>query len=126
MEKNLGENKLKIIVHHEHTKIRIDKWQDDDQLWIQKYSTQDLNTQLCSEFHYCSLMEALTIVSVHYFTAVAGTNQMMIVDPAVEQFTVGVDTCEFRPCSRDDTKWYTEVWQLQREIRDVRSRWNNK
>tara|TARA_R110000796_G_scaffold52444_1_gene123505 strand:+ start:632 stop:1012 length:381 start_codon:yes stop_codon:yes gene_type:complete len=126
MEKNLGKNKLKIIVHHEHTKIRIASWQDADQLWIHKYSTQDLNTQLCSEFHYCSLMEALTIVSVHYFTAVGGTNQMMIVDPSVELFTVGVDTCEFRSISRDDMKWYTEVWQLQREIHDVRSRWNNR
>jgi hypothetical protein len=65
-------------------------------------------------------------VSVQYFTAVGGTNQMMIVDPSVELFTVGVDTCEFRSISRDDMKWYTEVWQLQREIRDVRSRWNNK
>jgi exosome complex RNA-binding protein Rrp42 (RNase PH superfamily) len=126
MEKNLGKNKLKIIAHHEHTTIKIASWQDQEELYTHKYTTQDLNTQLCSEFHYCTLMEALTIVSVHYFSAVGGTNQMMIVDPSVKEFVVGKNNCVWRSISRDDLKWYTEVWQLQREIRDVRSRWNNK
>lgn len=117
---------MKIIIHHEHTKIKIANWQDQEQLYTHKFTSQQLRTQLCSEFHYCSLMEALTICGVHHFSAVGGQNHMLIVDPSVEEFVVGKDNCVWRPISRENTKWYTEIWQLQREIRDVRSRWNNK
>jgi len=114
----------KIIAHHELTRIEIANWQDRSRLIIKPYSTLELRTQLASEFGYVSIKEAMEIVAVQICSAWGGDNELFIVDPSVNNFTVGVDQCKFRELN--SLSWHREVWRLQREIRDVRSGWNNK
>ena len=121
MAKHMGQN-MKIIVHHDLTTLEIKKWVDKDTLFTKSYSTQALRTQLASDFHFCTLKEALDIVSVQLFSAYKGANELFVIDPAVNSFTVGEDPCKFRELN--SLKWHREIWSLQREIRDVRSGWH--
>ena len=78
----MGQN-MKIIVHHDLTTLEIKKWVDKDILFTKSYSTQALRTQLASDFHFCTLKEALDIVSVQLFSAYKGINELFVIDPAV-------------------------------------------
>ena len=115
---------MKIIAHHDLTKVEIAKYEDAQTLFIKSYSTIELKTQLASEFHFCTLKEAMTIVAVQLYSAYGDKNELFVIDPSVNSFTVGKDECKFRELN--SLSWHSEVWRLQREIRDVRSGWHLK
>lgn len=113
---------MKIIAYHDLTNVEVAKWDDTHTLLLRKYSSLELGTQLASEFHYCSLQEALMIVSVQLYSAFGGDNHLMVIQPGTKQFVVGEDKLNFRELSSKN--WHAECWGIQREIRDVRSGWH--
>ena len=57
---------MKIIAHHDLTRVEIAKYEDAQTLFIKSYSTIELKTQLASEFHFCTLKEAMTLLLYNY------------------------------------------------------------
>ena len=112
----------KFVIHHETTRVEIQKWDDSHNLLVRSYSTYDLKTDLASNFSYCTLSEALMIVGVQLYSAWGGQNELMVVPPGTKELIIGKDQMNFRELHSD--KWNKECWEIQREIRDVRSGWH--
>ena len=113
---------MKFVMHHETTRVEIQKWEDKHTLLVRHWSTEELRTNLASDFGFCTLTEALTIVSVQLYSAWGGENELMVVPPGTKELIIGRDPMNFRELHPD--KWNRECWQLQREIRDTRSGWH--
>lgn len=123
MEKHMGES-MKIIAYHELTRVEVAKWDDPHHLLLREYTTLELRTQLASDFHFCTLKEALEIVTTQLYSAYGGDNHLMVIAPGTKEFVIGKDELNFRELSSN--RWHAECWKLQREIRDVRSGWHLK